>query len=371
METNRTPSIAEPSDDEFESQDDHDISSLVVGETWMGDATPAGEGAMSPSSSDRTTVSSPNLSVSGRFSSLSKISSSDFPSSMSKFEGMARRVIDVPLVVRMAVNTREDVLRSLGVDEETIATKKMVLVSFGGQRLKQGWGNPLPEGWIGVICGLPVEHELPEGFYRSPHGVYVPDLTRAADIVIGKLGYGTCSECIAHDTPLIYVSRPQFIEEHGLIKMMKRHGLPVEMTAEEFETGHWQRSILEADRQAQEEREGRRLFMESCEEDNDEDEEDEVTQTPVEVVVSSTKVNGRRRSASVASLSATRPKASKMARLTVTDEREEEKEANEATPSKHTEPEYIKPVWFERRIPNNGGEVCARLVEEFMDQLAH
>lgn len=140
----------------------------------------------------------------------------------------------------------------------------------------------------------------------------------------------------------------------------------MEMTAEEFETGHWQRSILEADRQAQEEREGRRLFMESCEE-NDEDEEEEETQAaPVEVVsVPSTKSNGRRRSASVASLSAIRPKASKMARLTVTDEAEEDD-----TKSSH-EPEYIKPVWFERRIPNNGGEVCARLVEEFMDQLAH
>lgn len=100
---------------------------------------------------------------------------------------IARIAIDVPLVVRKAINTRDDVLRALGVDEETIRTKKMVLVSFGGQRLKQGWGNPLPDGWIGVICGLPVSHELPAGFYRSPHGVYVPDLTHAADIVIGKL----------------------------------------------------------------------------------------------------------------------------------------------------------------------------------------
>ncbi|KAG0309392.1 hypothetical protein BGZ98_002898 [Dissophora globulifera] len=185
----------------------------------------------------------------------------------SRPSGLQRRAIDVPLVVRKAINTREDVLRSLGVDDITIRTKKMVLISFGGQRLKQGWGNPLPEGWIGVICGLPVSHELPEGFYRSPHGVYVPDLTHAADIVIGKLGYGTCSECIAHDTPLIYVSRPQFIEEHGLIKLMINHGLPVEMTAEEFETGLWQRSILEADRLAQEEREGRRLHLETFKED--------------------------------------------------------------------------------------------------------
>ncbi|KAF8916543.1 hypothetical protein BGZ58_005290, partial [Dissophora ornata] len=146
--------------------------------TSMGETTPAG--MMSPVSM-RTAVSSPSPSMNGggRFHSSS--------ASSSRLRSLGRRAVDVPLVVRMAVNNREDVLRSLNVDEETIATKKMVLVSFGGQRLKQGWGNPLPEGWIGVICGLPVEHELPVGFYRSPHGVYVPDLTRAADIVIGKL----------------------------------------------------------------------------------------------------------------------------------------------------------------------------------------
>lgn len=44
--------------------------------------------------------------------------------------------------------------------------------------------------------------------------------------------------------------------------MMIKHGLPVEMTAEEFETGLWQRSILEADRLTQEEKAGRKQFME-------------------------------------------------------------------------------------------------------------
>lgn len=44
--------------------------------------------------------------------------------------------------------------------------------------------------------------------------------------------------------------------------MMIKHGLPVEMTAEEFETGLWQRSILEADRLTQEEQAGRKQFME-------------------------------------------------------------------------------------------------------------
>ncbi|KAF9551858.1 hypothetical protein EC957_004181 [Mortierella hygrophila] len=370
-------------------------------DTIMGDTTPSG--IMSPATSTGTTVSSPSPSIIGRFRSSSIAAGSDSSLSMaaaspmaSKVRSLTRKVVDVPLVVRMAVNTREDVLRSLGVDELTIATKKMVLVSFGGQRLKQGWGNPLPEGWIGVICGLPVEHELPEGFYRSPHGVYVPDLTRAADIVIGKLGYGTCSECIAHDTPLIYVSRPQFIEEHGLIKMMINHGLPVEMTAEEFENGHWQRSILEADRQARDEKEGRRLHMESCSEDSHDDEEEEKQDdkqtTRRDVVSLAESVNrgelakaepislGRRtrRSSSVTSLSAFRVKGPKMARLSPVGDYDDqsstlEDKSQEEKPLPLIEAElekaYVPAVWFERRIPHNGGEVCARLVEEFMARL--
>ncbi|KAG0071656.1 hypothetical protein BGZ89_009933 [Linnemannia elongata] len=371
-------------------------------DTIMGDTTPSG--ILSPATSTGTTVSSPSPSIMGRFRASSIAAGSDSSLSMaaaspmaSKVRSLTRKVVDVPLVVRMAVNTREDVLRSLGVDELTIATKKMVLISFGGQRLKQGWGNPLPEGWIGVICGLPVEHELPEGFYRSPHGVYVPDLTRAADIVIGKLGYGTCSECIAHDTPLIYVSRPQFVEEHGLIKMMINHGLPVEMTAEEFENGQWQRSILEADRQAQDEKEGRRLHMESCSEDSHDDDEevkqdDEKQTTRGDVVSLAESVNrgelakaepislGRRtrRSSSVTSLSAFRVKGPKMARLSPVGDSDDqsstlESKDQEEEPLPPIEAElekaYVPAVWFERRIPHNGGEVCARLVEEFMARL--
>ncbi|KAG0279249.1 hypothetical protein BGZ95_001838 [Linnemannia exigua] len=373
-------------------------------DTIMGDTTPTG--VMSPATSVGTTVSSPSPSIAGSFRVSSNASvAGDSTLSMasaspkaSKVRLLTRKVIDVPLVVRMAVNTREDVLRSLGVDELTIATKKMVLVSFGGQRLKQGWGNPLPEGWIGVICGLPVEHELPEGFYRSPHGVYVPDLTRAADIVIGKLGYGTCSECIAHDTPLIYVSRPQFVEEHGLIKMMINHGLPVEMTAEEFENGQWQRSILEADRQAQDEKEGRRLHMESCSEDSQDDEDEESTSiTPVAdsqkhgISLAESVNNGElakaepislgrrtRRSSSVTSLSAFRPKGPKMARLSPVGDDDDQPTSGledaisaDSLPPIEAELEkaYVPAVWFERRIPNNGGEVCARLVEDFLARL--
>ncbi|KAI1296064.1 hypothetical protein EDD11_007612 [Mortierella claussenii] len=378
-----------------------------IQETTMGDTTPTGvmspvsvgTAVSSPSMSIMTSSSSSSLSSSGRHDTplfndgncrkMSRKSSrygSESSASSSRLRWLRRKAVDVPLVVRMAVNSREDVLRSLGVDEETMATHKMALVSFGGQRLTEGWGNPLPPGWIGVICGLPVEHELPPGFYRSPHGVYVPDLTEAADIVIGKL------------KPLIYVSRPQFIEEHGLIRMMKNHGLPVEMTAEEFETGHWQRAILEADRQSEEEKEGRRLFEDSCSSGenscgDDDDLEVDVQSvgkkqirdaeeslrrmmTTMEENASSvatvqkrgTPTRRSRRSSSVGSIAEMfRPKGSKMARLSPVDDNGDEEDAEETNSTQVAD--VPKKAWFERRIPNNGGEVCAKLVEQFMAQL--
>lgn len=50
----------------------------------------------------------------------------------------------------------------------------------------------LPENWIAVVCGASkgqdedAEH-LPEGFYIAPKDVYMPDLTAAADVLLGKL----------------------------------------------------------------------------------------------------------------------------------------------------------------------------------------
>ncbi|KAF8984813.1 hypothetical protein BGZ46_006926 [Entomortierella lignicola] len=395
--------------------DDERRSSLL--EANMDDTTPTG--VLSPISM-RTAVSSPNPSLSSNSSRSSRDDhpshgSPSFISTSSHLQSLTRKAIDVPLVVRMAVNTREDVLKSLGVDQETINTKKMALVSFGGQSLKEGWGNPLPEGWFGVICGLPADYELPAGFYRSPHGVYVPDLTEAADVVVGKLGYGTCSECIGHNTPLIYVPRPQFVEEHGLIKMMNNHGIAVEMTSEEFENGQWQRAILKADSLVEQEAQSQRLFIESCRVNSHDDDnvtynnidtDNLYTETPIQSTLSDFGHHNQqprrknRRSLSVTSLSEFQPKGAKMARLIEQDSDGEDvvevdnvtmprrmsttiadisprlslspchsSDSNEGIISGSSNKEEMPLGWFKRRIPNNGGEVCARLIQEYMAQL--
>ncbi|KAG2226301.1 hypothetical protein INT45_005973 [Circinella minor] len=158
-----------------------------------------------------------------------------------------RRIIDVPLVFRKYHTEREEVLQGLGIPKDVYDTHKILLLSFGGQALgKGGWVDPLPNGWICIVCCAPDGVTLPRNFYRASRDAYVPDLTNAADVVLGKLGYGTCSECIGHGTPFVYVPRPQFIEEYGLLKLMHDQGSAVELTRQDFEDGYWGEAIEKA-----------------------------------------------------------------------------------------------------------------------------
>ncbi|CAA7266883.1 unnamed protein product [Cyclocybe aegerita] len=115
----------------------------------------------------------------------------------------------------------------------------------------------LPDSsWIAIVCGVSKEqwahhHEgedghLPEEFYVAPRDVYMPDLTAVGDVLLGKLGYGTVSECVDACTPFVYVSRPLFIEEHGLRLLLEREGVGVELSRQAYEAGDWGIAVSEA-----------------------------------------------------------------------------------------------------------------------------
>lgn len=158
-----------------------------------------------------------------------------------------RRILDVPLVFRKFRRPRDEVLAGLNIPKDIRDTHKVLVLSFGGQILgKEGWGDPLPPNWICIVCCASDAAKLPAKFYKAKRDAYVPDLTNAADVLLGKLGYGTCSECIGHGTPFVYVPRPQFIEEHGLLKLMNNQGSAVELPREDFEEGRWSSYIEKA-----------------------------------------------------------------------------------------------------------------------------
>ncbi|KAF9787482.1 hypothetical protein BJ322DRAFT_1099555 [Thelephora terrestris] len=122
----------------------------------------------------------------------------------------------------------------------------------------------LPEDWIAVVCGASKEQDedvehLPEGFYIAPKGVYMPDLIAAADVLLGKLGYGSVSEALDSQTPFVYVSRPLFIEEHGLRLLLERDGVGVELSREDYEGGNWATTIEMAWNSGSEAKRGKRL----------------------------------------------------------------------------------------------------------------
>ncbi|KAJ7471452.1 hypothetical protein B0H11DRAFT_2433424 [Mycena galericulata] len=115
----------------------------------------------------------------------------------------------------------------------------------------------LPDAsWIAIVCGVSKEQwnavadggdsDLPDAFFVAPRDVYMPDLTAASDVLLGKLGYGTVSECVDSCTPFVYVSRPLFIEEHGLRRLLETDGVGVELSRELYEAGDWSGAIEEA-----------------------------------------------------------------------------------------------------------------------------
>ncbi|KAI0635610.1 hypothetical protein C8Q77DRAFT_1098495 [Trametes polyzona] len=103
--------------------------------------------------------------------------------------------------------------------------------------------------WIAIVCGVPKDwgredgEELPENFFVAPRDVYMPDLTAVADVLLGKLGYGTVSECVDACTPFVYVPRPLFIEEHGLRLFLSHAGVGVELERAKYEQGEWADAI--------------------------------------------------------------------------------------------------------------------------------
>ncbi|GJN93587.1 hypothetical protein Rhopal_006644-T1 [Rhodotorula paludigena] len=212
------------------------------------------------------------------------------PASSIPSAAAGRPVVDVPLIVRPPsrdANTpafRHALLTSMGVPEHLIDSK-VLLVSFGGQAIPRPRSRPpsplstplqrsdsffssgasslsppveqprevglLPKGWIAVVTGLSggnnaIREDLPYGFFASEKDVYVPDLTWIADCVLGKLGYGTCSETLSCKTPFVYVPRPLFVEEFGLKCLMQARGTSLSLDRADFEAGRWELHVEEA-----------------------------------------------------------------------------------------------------------------------------
>ncbi|XP_052620292.1 L-arabinokinase [Lactuca sativa] len=148
-----------------------------------------------------------------------------------------RDVVDVPLVVRKPRKSRKEVRDELGIKDNEMA----MVLNFGGQSLDWNLKEEyLPPGWICLVCGAhDNQQELPHNFKKLAKDVYTPDVMAASDCMLGKIGYGTCSEALAYKLPFVFVRRDYFNEEPFLRNMLEYHESGVEMIRRDLLVGHW------------------------------------------------------------------------------------------------------------------------------------
>jgi L-arabinokinase len=142
-----------------------------------------------------------------------------------------REIVDVPLLVNRSRASRSDCRERLGLTRDD--PRRLVLVSFGGFEsgpVAGGAGEDLG-GYVFAIVGekpAPLAHE---------------DLMCACDAVIGKTGYGTVAEALAHRVRFLFLPRKGFPEVPILEAGVTRLGRARPMPRADFAAGRWRRHL--------------------------------------------------------------------------------------------------------------------------------
>lgn len=130
-----------------------------------------------------------------------------------------RHVERVPVIARLPTRTREEVLEAL--DIPYVPEERIVLLSVGGF---DAAGLPVPDippdRDYRLLAAAPLQGELPPHVRTLPRELPVPhpDLVAAADVVVGKLGFGLVAECFAQGRGILYPDRRGFREHQLLVE---------------------------------------------------------------------------------------------------------------------------------------------------------
>jgi hypothetical protein len=68
----------------------------------------------------------------------------------------------------------------------------------------------------------------------------------SVDVVMTKPGYGTILEAVALELPVVYVRRYNFADEPPLIQFLDTFGRGVELSRQDFVSGHWRPALQAA-----------------------------------------------------------------------------------------------------------------------------
>ena len=161
------------------------------------------------------------------------------------------KILEAPLISRSPRRSGRDVREELQLTNDI----RVLLLCFGGGHnqafsLQESY---LPTDWVCITMCDEDKDAQTSGVAKNrtrtisvSSDYYIPDLINASDCVLGKIGYGFVSECVASRTPLIYISRSHWAEEGYLQSYLNEKGMGVKMPIHDFNNGKWQTYILQA-----------------------------------------------------------------------------------------------------------------------------
>jgi hypothetical protein len=154
------------------------------------------------------------------------------------------RVVDMPFVVNRSPHSRTACRERLGLDPDD--PRRLVLVSFGGfgtGAIAGGSDDDLSDYRFAIIGEAPAGIGGTWTSLPSPSPIAHEDLMHACDAVVGKTGYGTVAEALAHDVRFLYLPRAGFPEAPLLEAGLEHLGCAQAMQRSDFEMGRWRASL--------------------------------------------------------------------------------------------------------------------------------
>jgi UDP:flavonoid glycosyltransferase YjiC (YdhE family) len=186
-----------------------------------------------------------------RWSSRATVHVRTEPSCFDGTDGFRCHQVDP--ISRLPRSTRSATRDRLGVPSDADS----VVITMGGYPEEMPFLPRLSEhpDIVFLVTGAQETHREGNALLfsnRSP--LYMPDLLRAADALVGKLGYGTISEAWREGLPAAFVSRLDFREMPPLESFVRErlHGFQIRPT--EFGTAEWISRIPELLEMPREER---------------------------------------------------------------------------------------------------------------------
>jgi L-arabinokinase len=153
---------------------------------------------------------------------------------------MFSQIEEIPLVINLPTESKQALRQSFNVPEH----HKVCLLSMGGMawgdndvsalREIEGWTFwVMPDMWEHV-SDLSYCHLIPTDYPNYQN------LIAAADVLVGKAGWSTVAEVIAHRTPMLYTVRTGYSENTLLVDALERL-MPIAAMSKSrrFQSGEW------------------------------------------------------------------------------------------------------------------------------------